>query len=298
MRKLSSVVVAATLIFSMLQGGIPAAQAGGGGSVFYLSLGDSLAAGFQPNGVTGKGYVDDLWRSIQQRIPALRLRNVACPGETSGSLITGNHSLCEYAAGSQLDAAVSFLEAHPGQVAFITISVGANDLVNRCLDDNGLFDRACALDQRPRLRARVAHIVDALRAAAGHGVPIVGMKYYDPFLGFWGLVPGGRALARASLHAFTAMNTGLVTAYKNAGVAVADAGATFRIHDFEHTVVVPGRGRLPVNVALACGWTWFCTPKFAGDPHANNTGYRKIARTFERKLQGLLPCDDDEDRSV
>ena len=43
-------------------------------------------------------------------------------------MITGKHSPCHYAAGSQLDAAVAFLEAHPGQVAFITIDIGANDL--------------------------------------------------------------------------------------------------------------------------------------------------------------------------
>jgi lysophospholipase L1-like esterase len=289
MRRLSSAVVAATLIVSMLQGGIATAHVDDGGTVYYLALGDSLAAGFQPNGVTGKGYVDDLWRSIRQQIPGLRLRNVACPGETSGSLIAGKRSPCHYAAGSQLDAAVSFLQAHPGQVAFITINIGSNDLVNRCLDDNGLFHRACAVEMRPRLQARLTHILDALGTAAGPGVPIVGMRYYDPFLGFWGLVPGGRALARASLRTFTAMNVGLASAYEDAGAGVANVAATFRIHDFKDTLVVPGRGRLPVNVALTCTWTWFCSPKFAGDPHAHNTGYRKIARTFERKLKGLLP---------
>jgi lysophospholipase L1-like esterase len=290
MRRLLSAVVVATIIFSMLPVGVPAAAgANGGGPVTYLALGDSLAAGFQPNGVTGKGYVDYLWRSIRQHIPALTLRNVACPGETSGSLITGRKSGCHYAAGSQLNAAVNFLEAHRGKVAFITITIGANDLVNRCLADNGLFDEACAVEMRPRLRARVAHIVRALRAAAGHGVPIVGMKYYDPFLGFWGLVPGGRTLARASLEAFKVMNAGLATAYKNTGAAVADAAGKFRIRDFEHKVDVPGRGPLPVNVALACAWTWFCTPRFAGDPHPNRTGAQKVAEMFERKLRHRLP---------
>jgi hypothetical protein len=36
-------------------------------------------------------------------------------------------------------------------------------------------------------------------------------------------------------------------------------------------------------------WTWFCSTKLFGDPHANRTGYRKIARTFDRELQSLLP---------
>ena len=134
MRRLWSAVVAATLIVSMLQGGIPAARAGGGETVSYLALGTSLTVGYQPGrGETAKGYVDDLRRSMQQQIPGLTLRNVGCPGETSRSMISGKHSLCHYAAGSQLDAAVAFLEAHPGQVAFITLEVGANDLVERCL---------------------------------------------------------------------------------------------------------------------------------------------------------------------
>jgi hypothetical protein len=43
-----------------------------------------------------------------------------------------------------------------------------------------------------------------------------------------------------------------------------------------------------VNVANACRWTWFCSPRYAGDPHANAIGYRKIADTFEQELATLL----------
>jgi len=210
MRRLSFTVVAATLIVLMHQGGIPAASAAGGGTgtISYLALGDSVAFGFQPGRGETNGYVGRLWRRIRQEIPALRLRNVSCPGETSRSMITGEHSRCHYAAGSQLDAAVSFLEAHPGEVAFITIDIGANDLVARCLDwDTGLLDKACVVDQRPRLQTRLTRIVDAL-TAAGPGVPIVGMTYYNPLLGLWGLVPGGRALARADQRAWAVLTPG------------------------------------------------------------------------------------------
>jgi hypothetical protein len=282
--------VVATLVASMLQG-TPAALAGGGGTVFYLALGDSLSVGHQPGrGNTTNGYVDDLWRSVRQRIPSLSLRKRGCIGETTRSMITGKHSLCHYAAGSQLNAAVSFLEAHPGQVAFITIDISSNDLFDRCVDFGaGLLERACTVDLLPRLQARLTHIIDALAAAAGPDVPIVAMTYYDPLLGFWGLVPGGRALARANQRVWAVFNHGLTTAYRGAGATVADVSRTFRTHDFADTVVVPGRGRLPVNVARACMWTWFCSTRFAGNPHANRTGYRKIARTFDRELQGLLP---------
>lgn len=255
----------------------------------YLALGDSMAAGYQPGRGETTGYVGRVWRSMRQEIPELSLRNLGCPGETSRSMITGKHSPCDHAAGSQLDAAVSFLGAHPGDVAFITITIGVNDLVERCLDWNsGLIDEACAVDLRPGLKSRLMHIVDALGTAAP-GVPIVGMTYHDPFLGFWGLVPGGHALARADLRALSVLNAGLTTAYEDAGAAVADVAATFRIDDFTDTVVVPGRGAIPVNVARACGWTWFCSPKFFGDPHPNWKGYKKVAHTFQRELRGLLP---------
>jgi lysophospholipase L1-like esterase len=287
-RKVSSMVVAATLI-AMLQSGVPAARAGGRGTVSYLALGTSLAVGFQPGmGETDKGYVDVLWRRIEEQIPGLTLRNLGCPGETSRSMITGKHSLCHYVAGSQLDAAVAFLEAHPGQVAFITLEVGANDLVERCLQDTFRLDRACAADLLPRLQTRLTRIVDDL-AAAGPGVPIVAMTYYDPLLGLWGLVPGGRALARADQRVWSTLNTTFTTAYTGVGAAVADVATTFLIDDFTDTVVVPGRGELPVNVANTCRWTWFCSPRFAGDPHVNAIGYKKIADTFDEELQALLP---------
>ncbi len=70
MRRLSFAVVAATLIVSTVQGGVPAAHAGGGGTAFYLALGDSLAAGYQPGRPgTHKGYVDDVWRSFTAADP-------------------------------------------------------------------------------------------------------------------------------------------------------------------------------------------------------------------------------------
>ena len=288
MRKLSTVFVAAALMVSMLQGGIPVARAGGG-ETFYLALGTSLAVGFQPNrGETSKGYVDVLWRRMAQQIPGLSLENVGCPGETSSSMITGTHPHCRYPEGSQLDAAVAFLQAHPAQVAFITVEVGANDFIGACLRDTGRLDRACATDVFTRIQARLTRIVDAL-AAAAPAVPIVGMTYYDPLLGLWGLVPGGRALARADARVWSDLNATFTTAYGEAGASVADVATTFQVDDFTDTVVVPGRGELPVNVANTCRWTWFCSPRFAGDPHTNAIGYRKIADSFEQELLALLP---------
>jgi lysophospholipase L1-like esterase len=289
MRRRSPAVEAAALMVAMLLGGIPAAHAGPTTKVTYLALGTSLSVGFQPGkGLTDVGYVDDLWRATEPQLPGLMLRNVGCIGETTRSMINGNHSLCDYTAGSQLDAAVAFLKAHPGEVAFMTIDVGANDLAGACLRDSWRLDRACATDLFPRLQARVTKIIAALQAAAPD-VPIVAMNYYDPLLGLWGLVPGGRALARANQRVWSSFNDTLAAAYGASGVAVADVAATFRIDDFTDTLVVPGRGPLPANVAITCRWTWFCTPRFAGNIHTNKLGYRKIADTFALVLDPLLP---------
>lgn len=262
--------------------------------IYYLALGDSASVGFQPNkGETDKGYVDVLARRVREHLPSLRIRNVGCAGETSRSMITGVHSPCRYHAGSQLQAAVAFLEAHPGRVAFITVNIGSNDLVMRCLDgQSGVIEKECVVEQAPRLSARVGAIAAALRAAAGSKVPILGMNYYNPFLGLWGLIPGGRAIARTDQRAWVVFNSTLSTAFEGAGATTVDVASTFRVDDFENTVVVPNRGELPVNVARACEWTWFCSSRFFTDPHPNNVGYRKIARTFYHVLSDLACLDD------
>ena len=288
-RRLSSTVAVAAALCSVLVAAGPSAQAGGSAPDSYLALGDSLAVGLHPGrGETQRGYVDVLARRVRKStIPELALRNVGCPGETTRSMITGERSPCAYPAGSQLQAAVNFLAAHPGDVAVVTIDIGANDLLNRCLQRSGLIAKTCAADLAPRLEDRVTQIVDAL-SSAGPGVPILGMNYYDPYLGLWGMVPGGRFLAHADQRAWTVFNESLATAYAGAGATLVDIGKRFHIDDFDTTVVVPGRGRIPLNVALACRWTWFCSERFFADPHADRTGYRRIARVFERELEPLL----------
>jgi lysophospholipase L1-like esterase len=288
MRWLSSAFLAVAVLSSIVCGS-PTARATSSGDPVYVSLGDSLSAGFQPGrGATRKGYVDDLWRDVRATVPRLDMRKFGCRGETSRSLITGNGSACHYGAGSQLDAAVAFLQRHRANVPFITLDIGSNDVFSRCVDfRTGVLDRSCVMDLLPPLASRVSRIIDALRSAVGPGVPILGMTYYDPLLGFWGLVPHGHRLARVDERAWEAFDAGLANAYQYAGAVVADVATTFRTDDFEDTVVVDGR-RVPVNVALTCRWTWFCSRRYAGDPHANATGYRKIARTFSRELRPLL----------
>ncbi|MGH3399034.1 MAG: SGNH/GDSL hydrolase family protein, partial [Streptosporangiaceae bacterium] len=77
---------------------------------YYLSLGDSLAQGVQPNakGVsveTKQGYADQLYTALKMGNPTLKLEKLGCPGETTTSMIKGG--ICKYADGSQLAQAVA-----------------------------------------------------------------------------------------------------------------------------------------------------------------------------------------------
>jgi lysophospholipase L1-like esterase len=275
--------LAAAPVASAAATAAPAAAAPG--DAYYLSLGDSLAASYQPVGRWTHGYVDQLLRRLRHETPELQPRKLGCPGETAASMRDGSSSPCSYPQGSQLDQALAFLGRHADRTALITIDIGANDVVEGCLDDaTALIDEACAEDVLVTVRADLTAILGALRTAAPD-VPIVGMTYYDPFLGFWILGPRGRHVARADQAIFELMNARLQEAFDGAGVPVADVAGAFEISNFEDRVRLPGFGRVPVNVARACTWTWMCAAPPAGpDIHANTAGYRVIARAFVQAI--------------
>jgi lysophospholipase L1-like esterase len=272
----------------MVAAGMPAAIAGAPSTeaTYYVSLGDSAAAGYQPVGSYSRGYADQLHRRIQATVPQLRLLKLGCPGETAESLISGTDSPCDYPSGSQLNEATGFLQTHPGQIAFITINIGVNDVLDRCLNGlTGIIDFLCVRRAMPALQADLASIIEALRDAAP-GVPIAGMSYWDPFLGFWTFDPVGKVVAVIDNRSMQALNAGLADTYQDEGALFADVAGPeyFNIGDF--TDLVSTRwGRVPVNVANACRWTWFCAGSpFQGDPHPNTMGYGIIADAFQAVL--------------
>jgi lysophospholipase L1-like esterase len=117
---------------------------------------------------------------------------MSCAGETTESMIKG--SRCA-PGGSQYDNAVSFVTAHRGDIALITISIGGNDVVP-CMSRTNAA--TCFEDGLPMMKANISRIVAGLRAATGSDVPIVGMNLYDPLLGDWLSAGTGRSLALAA----------------------------------------------------------------------------------------------------
>lgn len=257
-----------------------------GGPTWYLALGDSLAAGYQPVGRpeddhrTGAGYADQLWLMARARFPNLELVNLACPGESTETIRLA-HDRCRYPAGSQLDEALAFIQAHRERLAFITIDIGFNDF--DCSDA-----LACLFPGIQRIEERLPDILADLQAAAP-GVPIVGMNVYDPFLTLWLGGEADRTLAHQSVVAMQLINETLEQAYEEAGIPVADVEAAFAIDDWETLVPLAGHDLVPRNLALLCERTWQCVPPPLGpDRHPNVLGFRAMADAFAVEL-GLSP---------
>jgi lysophospholipase L1-like esterase len=249
---------------------------------YYLALGDSLAVGLQPSASgdvpTNQGYTDDIFDVYHLIKPGLTLVKLGCSGETTYTMIYGG--ICNYGAeGSQLDAAVSFLETH--KVALVTLDIGAND-VDGCVTLSPLnLDIGCVETGSMNVSTNLPMILRALRSAAGEGTPIVGMNYYDPFLAAWELGPAGQTLAAQSLAAATGFNTALEGIYQLFAIPVADVAKAFRI---SNSTPIPDLN-IPVNVFLTLTWTWMAAPApYGPDIHPNAAGYAVIAGAFAKIL--------------
>jgi lysophospholipase L1-like esterase len=271
-----------TVVAGLAGCGAATGGAGAGGARYYLSVGDSLAQGVQPDAAgtsvdTRHGYPDQLYAALRRRDPRLRLVRLGCPGETTGTMISGRH--CPYPAGSQLAQAVAFLRAHRGRVTLITIDIGAND-AGSCftLPRPGPVP-PCAAGPAPSTAGNLALILSRLRAAAGRRVTIIGMSLYDPELPGWRSGQAGRRAARASARLALAFSAMLTREYRAAGDRVADVSGAFHGADLALSGVAPGR--LPPAVAAVCAWTWTCAPPPRGpNKHPNTAGYAVIARAF------------------
>lgn len=275
-----------TLLGALTAGPAPAEAAR-----YYVALGDSLAAGVQPTGPppqheTDEGYADQLHAMLRESAPKLRLRKLGCPGESTTSMRFGSQPLSfttscgppeyyrdRYPHKTQLAEAVAALRAHKDNVAAMTIDIGGNDTVP-CFFT---ADRACFDAGLQRVDANLRAILHAVVEAAGPHVPIVGMTYYNPFLGSWLGGPSGQAFALFTNDWMGELNATLRSIYADAGVRVADVETAFGITDFGD-----GDGdAVPDNVERACDWTWWCA---AFDVHATAAGYGVIARTFADEL--------------
>jgi lysophospholipase L1-like esterase len=248
---------------------------------YYVSLGDSLAAGYQPDAhrnVPGVSYTDQLYTRLKAQDPTLRHVQFGCSGETTTTMIDGG--ICGYSGGaSQLDAAAAFLRQHRGQVTTVTLDIGAND-VDGCFSASAI-DTGCVLKGLGTSAVNLPKIAHRLRTAGGGKPRYAGMTYYDPFLAVWLTGPQGQAEATASVPLADTLNTVLTAAMLPSGFRIAAGGSAFATNDFTPTAA-PGFGTLPKNVATICALTWMCTAY--QDIHATPAGHAVLATAFQKAL--------------
>ncbi len=108
---------------------------------YYVSLGDSYAAGYQATGQgTGRTTATGSPTSSStgpRRGYRLKLVNFGCGGETSDSILRRTKRCGglgpggeKYAGRTQAAAAARFLRRHRGEVKLVTVSIGGNDVTS------------------------------------------------------------------------------------------------------------------------------------------------------------------------
>ena len=168
----------------------------------YLALGDSYAFAYNPvviaagggsNPANFPGYSD-----IVASAARLTLTNAACPGETSGSMISGTRpdngcqdfrSLyplhVEY-DGSQLAFATHYVRSHK-HTDLVTLQIGGNDVLT--LQTACLGDATCIINGLPAVEAQMTANLNAIYTAIRHrghydgtivAVPYFAFNYNDP----------------------------------------------------------------------------------------------------------------------
>jgi lysophospholipase L1-like esterase len=240
---------------------------------FYLALGDSLAFGYQqarfnanfpsePPAAYNTGYVDDFAAKLVGVRPSIQTVNDSCPGETSGSFLNGGCPYTSYGfalhnsySGSQMDAALAFLRAHPGAVSPITLDIGSNDF-NGLISTCGLAGTTCLAQGAPPIlsqyAANLSRMLAALRDAAPQSEIIV-MQYYDPYA----------PVQPLSIQIVQQQNSIIAAAAATYQARVADAFTPFNL-----TTPQP---------QTLCTLSLICSQ---GDIHASDAGYAVIAGVF------------------
>jgi lysophospholipase L1-like esterase len=265
--------------------------AGIAGPPLYISLGDSLAAGWQPDAhghdrATKQGYVDVVGRALARSHPGLQIARMSCGGATTGTLLNGSAGCQPRGERSQVERAEEALKSNPA-VVLVTVNIGDND-IEMCIDGNsGAVDQKCMQRGEAGLEKTLPQIAARLRSAASPSTRIIGLVDYDQFLSLWLQGASGRSAARRSLGIIRSLNQTITRIYNQAGIEVADAGTRFSTEDMTHTRWLHGFGRVPLNVYRICTYTWACSPQPIGhDDHARPAGYRQLAEAILDVLQG------------
>lgn len=253
---------------------------------YYVSLGDSYAQGYQPGQPADDGFAYQVPELARAKGWDLELVNFGCGGATTLSLAeeVGCDEPARAPGGpvyddvAQLDAAIAFVEEHPGEVAAVTVSIGGNDVTACAVAADPV---GCVTTAVETLGEDLAPSLERLRDATGPDVAILGLTYPNVILGGW--VRGSQQLAELSVIAFRDLiNPALAEAYASIDATFVDVTeATGAYQPLTETTTLDPYGEIPEAVATVCELTWFCEE---GDIHARTEGYRVIAELIVAAL--------------
>ena len=267
------------------------------GKKFYVSLGDSYAAGYQPS-ATGKvgvtsttGFVYRLASEATVHGSKLEVVNFACAGATTTSVLQQDGcapgllgpGAANYPNTTQAKAAVDFITAHRKDVGLISVSISGND-VTSCARGAVANVASCLSTALVKVKANLTTLLSELRTAAGADVPIVGITYPDVVLGAYVNSPtNGKTLASLSVTAFKSLiNPALKAAYDAVkGTFIDVTAATDAYVPFTQTTTLAPYGTIPESVAKVCQLTFYCQFK---DIHPHDAGYQLIADLIKKAL--------------
>lgn len=234
------------------------------GERFYLSLGDSLAFGFQrfkvglPAEAFDTGYADLLAAGLRHGQKRPTLVNYGCPGESTTTFAMGN---CPWATaglplhdaftGTQQAAAVRFLRDHRGKVDLVTLSLWGNDANEFVASCNGNVQ--CILDGAPAAIASVAARMSGILRELHRAAPDARVVVLGAFDGNVGAFPLTHPI-------FRQLNVALAAAAADHGARFADPMPIFNPEG-------------DTGAAL-CALTLLCRD---GDLHPSDAGYRALA---------------------
>jgi acetyl esterase/lipase len=273
-----AVACLAASVLSAASAAAPAGAAKASAPHYYLALGDWLATGIGASS-SANDYVNLIASYEATRYPNLQTVNLGCGGATTASLANGPG--CSYTTGTQLGDAVAFLRAHPHQVAFVTIDIGADDIA-ACQSSSGT-NPTCAAAAINQISTDLPQEMAELKAA-GPGVPIYGMNYYDPFLASWLTGTAGQTVATQSIAGADQLNALLAQIYTAAGASTADPSSLFETDDTDPIGTYEGTS-VPQDVANVCQWTDACTSPESIQP--DDQGYAELASAFEQVIDGV-----------
>ncbi len=262
-RALYALLVALPVVLTGMPVASASTHATSSGS-YYLALGDSLAFGYQPTGDWTHGYAQDLYSALASKNTSLQFMDLGCKGETTSTFLGLKNSYCVDWQNSyckcktpQMQQALNFIKQHPGQIAEVTIDVGADDLTSFHGHPNILKEILLGIE----LTVNLAKIDKDIRTAVGSNVPIVTMTYYNP----WEPFSKYGDLVTLATELFNGIISGTA---KGQHFLVANVYNTFN------------KGTKTQQQQNMCNWTYWCSTQYPKDVHANSTGYTQIESVF------------------